>query len=299
MNEGEQFFQRQGTILRGVVRIDDGDVLREEPDALAVEEPLEIRVDGETVAVVMRTPGQEAELGLGFLLAEGLIAGSGDVGSVASCGRPGAEGHGNVLDVRSAGGALIDVQRLLEGRRWGTTGSACGVCGRRSIDGLLARCGPLRTEAGLSARIISACVEQLARVQPIFAQTGGLHGAAIFDQDGALLASSEDIGRHNAVDKVIGTLLRRGRLVPQARSPILLAVSGRASFEIVQKAAMARLPFIASISAPSSLAVDLAERMRITLVGFARGVRFNVYSHAWRLDDSAPGVTRRFTPPRE
>jgi FdhD protein len=269
-----------------VVRVEAGRADRR-PDAVAVEEPLEIRVDGETVAVTMRTPGADGDLALGFLFAEGMIAGALDVGSVAHCGRPGEEGYGNVIDVHSAGGHRIDAERVLEGRRWTTTTSACGVCGRRSIEGLLDRCAPLPEGGTVAATEVLGAMARLAGLQPVFSRTGGLHSAAAFGPDGLLLASAEDVGRHNAVDKVVGALLRRG---PGGRPPEVrvLAVSGRTSFEIVQKAAAARVPVVAGVSAPSSLAVELARSAGVTLVGFARGDRLNVYSHTGRITADAP-----------
>jgi len=265
-----------------VVRVEAGRAERR-PDAVAVEEPLEIRIDGETVAVTMRTPGADGDLALGFLFAEGMIAGAADVGSVAHCGRPGEEGYGNVIDVHSAGGHRIDVERVLEGRRFTTTTSACGVCGRRSIEGLLDRCAPVPEGGAVDAAEVLGCMARLAGLQPVFSRTGGLHAAAAFGAEGLLLlASAEDVGRHNAVDKVVGALLRRG---PGGRptDARVLAVSGRTSFEIVQKAAAARVPVVAGVSAPSSLAVELARSAGVTLVGFARGDRLNVYSHAARI----------------
>ncbi len=267
-----------------VVRVEAGRVERH-ADAVAVEEPLEIRVDGDTVAVTMRTPGADGDLSLGFLFAEGMIAGAGDVGSAAHCGRPGEEGYGNVVDVRSAGGHRIDPERILEGRRWATTTSACGVCGRRSIEGLLTRCAPVGESPALAAEEILRCMARLSGVQPVFSRTGGLHAAAAFGEGGTLLASAEDVGRHNAVDKVVGALLRRGQPGrPGPAAARLLAVSGRTSFEIVQKAAAAGIPVVAGVSAPSSLAVELAREAGIALVGFARGDRLNVYTHAGRID---------------
>jgi FdhD protein len=261
------------------------------PDTVAVEEPLEVRVDGETVAVTMRTPGSDADLALGFLLAEGMIGSSGDVGSVAHCGRPGEEGYGNVIDVHSAGGHRIDPDRVLEGRRWSTTSSACGVCGRRSIDGLLERCAPVGDAPQIAPEEILRDMARLAQLQPVFARTGGLHAAAAFAAGGTLLASAEDVGRHNAVDKVVGALLRGG-IVGGASGlgAALLAVSGRTSFEIVQKAAAARIPVVSGVSAPSSLAIELARATGIALCGFVRGDRLNVYTHAGRVVGAAdPG----------
>ena len=289
----------KGVASRDVVRLGDGPASGER-DALAVEEPLEIRVDGETVAVTMRTPGQDVELALGFLFAEGIIAGAADVGSAAHCGRPGEEGYGNVIDVRSAGGAPIDAERVLEGRRWVTTTAACGVCGRRSIEQLLARCGRVDGTARISRRAVTASVERLAADQPIFARTGGLHAAALFAGDGTLLSSAEDVGRHNAVDKPVGALLRRGLVGKGAGAAALglLAVSGRTSFEIVQKAAAAGVPVVASVSAPSSLAVDLAGQAGIALLGFVRGGRLNVYANAWRIEGAeADGAAPESPPP--
>jgi FdhD protein len=288
-----------------VVRVEGGKAERR-VDSVAVEEPLEVRVDGETVAVTMRTPGADGDLALGFLFAEGMIDGAGDVGSAAHCGRPGEEGYGNVVDVRSAGGHRIDVERVLEGRRWSTTSSACGVCGRRSIDGLLARCAPVGDSPSLEAAEILRCLARLSGLQP--RRSAGrahrhghglavdadlerlLHAAAAFGEGGALLASAEDVGRHNAVDKVVGALLRRGLAgQPGSAGARLLAVSGRTSFEIVQKAAAAGIPVVAGVSAPSSLAVELARGAGIALVGFVRGDRLNVYAHAERIAGAAPG----------
>jgi FdhD protein len=258
------------------------------PDVVAVEEPLEIRVDGETVAVTMRTPGADADLALGFLFAEGMISAAVDVGSVAHCGRPGEEGYGNVIDVHSAGGHRIDPERVLEGRRWSTTTSACGVCGRRSIEGLLDRCAPVAGGPPIPPDEILRAMARLGESQPVFARTGGLHAAAAFARGGALLATAEDVGRHNAVDKVVGALLRAaaGGRAPGGDAA-LLAVSGRTSFEIVQKAAAARVAVVSGVSAPSSLAVELARAAGIALCGFARGDRLNVYTHVERVVGAA------------
>jgi FdhD protein len=255
-------------------------------DALAVEEPLEIRVDGEAIATTMRTPGRDADLALGFLFAEGIVHGPVDVSSISHCGRVGEEGYGNVLDVHSAAGVRLDPDRVLEGRRFIPTSSACGVCGRRAIDGLLARIVPVERGPAFAAALVHAAMEALHGVQPAFASTGGLHAAVAVARGGEVLASAEDVGRHNAVDKVVWALLRTGRVggsAPAEAGPAILAVSGRSGFEIVQKAAAARIPLLASVSAPSSLAVDLADRSGMTLAGFVRGGAMNVYTHAWRL----------------
>ena len=257
----------------------------EAEDALAVEEPLEIRVDGEPIATTMRTPGADADLALGFLFAEGIVAGAGDVSSIAHCGRPGEEGYGNVLDVRSAGGTRLDPDRILEGRRFVPVTSACGVCGRRAIDGLLQRVARIRSERRVAERLVAAAVDALSAVQPGFARTGALHAAALVADDGTVLSAAEDVGRHNAVDKAVGALVRAGRLGAGTAepAPAVLAVSGRAGFEIVQKAAAAGVAVVASVSAPTSLAADLAEAAGIALAGFVRGGAMNVYAHAWRL----------------
>lgn len=250
-------------------------------DDVVVEEPLEIRVDDETIAVTMRTPGQDARLALGYLHAEGIIRSLHDVGTVAHCGRPGSEGYGNVIAVRVAPGVAVDVARVLDACRFTFTTASCGVCGRRTVDDLTARCTPLVPgEALFDIATVATIVEALRDVQPNFSRTGGLHAAAAYDRHGELLAAHEDIGRHNAVDKVVGDLLYAGLL---GGPPALLSVSGRASFEIVQKAAAARIPVVACVSAVSSLAVDLAIAMGITLVGFVRGGSLSVYTHPQRV----------------
>jgi FdhD protein len=259
------------------------------PDALAVEEPLEIRVDGEPVATTMRTPGADVELALGFLYAEGILTGPADVSSASHCGRPGEEGYGNVIDVHSAAGMRLDPERLLDGHRVAPISSACGVCGRRAIEGLAARLRPVDPARRVARALLVAAVDAISRAQPAFARTGGLHAAVLVGDDGALLAAAEDVGRHNAVDKVVGALVRARRLgagAPPGAGPAVLAVSGRTGFEIVQKAAAAGIPALASISAPTSLAVDLAKTAGITLAGFVRGGAMNVYAHAERLVDA-------------
>ena len=246
---------------------------------IAVEEPLEIRVGGETVAITMRTPGNDHELVLGFLLAEGLVEHARDLGRVHHCGRPGEEGYGNVIDATAAPGVSLDMERLGLSRRGTLTTSACGVCGRRSIDDLLATRTPLDIRVRFGAGVIAELTSLLAEGQRVFRDTGGTHAAALVRADGGLLHVREDVGRHNAVDKVIGRMLLDG-VDP---SDLALVVSGRASFEIVQKAARGRIPVVVAVSAPTSLAVDAARRTGVTLVGFARGPTFNVYAGADRL----------------
>ncbi len=248
-------------------------------DRVAVEEPLEIRIAGEPMVVTMRTPGEDRELTLGFLLAEGVIDGLGSVGSVAHCGRPTDDGFGNVIDVLPAPGVTLDPDTLEGARRGTLTTASCGTCGRRSIDDLLARVRPAPDGPPLPRELLARSTEQLRAVQPRFAQTGGVHAAAMLDAGGGILASAEDVGRHNAVDKVVGRLLIDGALDRSA----ILAVSGRVSFEIVQKAAVAGARAVTAVSAPTTLAIDLADRAAITLLGFVRGGRFNAYAGADRV----------------
>src|SRR5215831_4527089 len=253
----------------------------EQVDSVAVEEPLEIRVATEPVAVTMRTPGDDARLALGFLLSEGIIRSIDDVGAVSHCGRPGDEGFGNVIDVTAAPGVSLDVDKVQATRRGTLTTSACGVCGRRSVDDLLAICGQLPAGPTVDLRLVASATERLLGAQHNFSQTGGVHAAAALNAQGEVLAAFEDVGRHNAVDKVVGELVMkrwvardrelRPSAVPAEHAPALLVVSGRASFEIVQKATVARIPVIASVSAASSLAIDLANQSGITLAGFVRG----------------------------
>jgi FdhD protein len=248
-------------------------------DQIAVEEPLEVRLAGEPLMVTMRTPGEDRWLAVGFLYAEGVIEGLADVGSVYHCGRPGEEGWGNVLDVLPGPGVTLDASRL-EGTRRGTlTTASCGVCGRRSIDDLLARVGRVERAARVPLDVVATSPARLEERQRRFAHTGGVHAAAAQRADGTVVAHAEDVGRHNAVDKVIGHLLYEERLSDVA----VLAVSGRVSFEIVQKAAAAAIPIVTAVSAPTSLAVDLATRAGITLTAFVRDGRVNVYSHPDRL----------------
>jgi FdhD protein len=228
----------------------------------------------------MRTPGHDYELASGFLFAEGIVGSAADLGKIAHCGRPGEEGYGNVVEVQPAPGVVLDADRTLFARRGTLTNAACGVCGRRTIDDLIARCATVADAVRFSPRVISELPSILRRAQAVFAETGGLHAAAVATEDGTLILSREDVGRHNAVDKVFGRMLLDQALPAKGCA---LVVSGRSSFEIVQKAAMARAPVVVSVSAPSSLAVDLAERVGITLVGFARGRAFTVNCHSERI----------------
>jgi FdhD protein len=231
----------------------------------------------------MRTPGHDRELVLGFLVAEGVITSMADVLGVAHCGRVGADARENTIDVKLVPGVKppIDPESGLFMRRGTLTTSACGVCGRRSIDDLVERVAPL---AGADPRIapivLADAVRSLRDRQPIFGQTGGCHAASIVDVHGRALATYEDVGRHNAVDKAVGSRVLAGALPCTGE---ILVVSGRSSFEIVQKAFSAGIPFVASVSAPSSLAIDLAKRANVTLVGFVRDEAMTIYTNAERV----------------
>jgi FdhD protein len=257
-----------------VLRVADG-ARTPARDVVAAEEPLEIRLAGDTLAVTMRTPGHDRELALGFLLAEGLIAGAGDVATLTHCGRPGDEGFGNTLDVLPAPGVRIDPDARHDARRGTLITSACGVCGRRTVDELLRVRAPLAAGAPVSTGVVLDAVAAMRAHQRLFGETGGCHGASLFTFAGEHVATFEDIGRHNAVDKAVGAMLLAGR-VPLAGH--LLAVSGRAGFEIVQKAHAAGVTVVASVSAPSSLAVSLAARAGVGLAGFTRGRGLTVYA---------------------
>jgi FdhD protein len=266
-----------GIARTGLVRV-TGAGREHVEDDVVIEEPLEIRISGETFAVTMRTPGRDFELVAGLLLAEGLIQSRGDIGALAYCGRPGDEGAKNVVEVTPAPGArFADVETFT--RRSTVVSAACGICGRVTIDDLVERLGGRDDPARFSASFLAALPERLSRAQPNFARTGGLHAAGAARSEGAPLVR-EDVGRHNAVDKVVGRMLLDGQ-VPAAGQA--LVVSGRASFEIVQKALTAGFSAVVSVSAPSSLAIATAARFNLVLLGFVRGGGFNVYSGADRL----------------
>ncbi|MDT5116527.1 MAG: FdhD protein [Mycobacterium sp.] len=250
-------------------------------ETLAVEEPLEIRVNGSAVTVTMRTPGSDIELAQGFLLTEGVIAQREDVLTIRYCGGRGENGANtyNVLDVTLAPG--VEPPDLDVTRNFYTT-SSCGVCGKASLDAVrvISRFSPGDDPGTVAAATLKAMPSQLRSAQKVFDSTGGLHAAALFDVDGTMLVVREDIGRHNAVDKVIGWALEHGR-VPLSASVLL--VSGRASFELTQKAVLAGIPVLAAVSAPSSLAVSLAEESGVTLVAFLRENSMNVYTRVDRI----------------
>lgn len=250
-----------------------------ELDELALEAPLEIRLGGEPLATTMRTPGDDAALVLGFLFAEGIVESARQIGTIAHCGAPGEEGYGNVIEVTPGPGVALDVERTGASRRGTLVTASCGVCGRASIDDLLARLPEALPARELELAVLAGAPEVLAAGQPSFARTGAVHAAAALTSEGELLVLAEDVGRHNAVDKVIGGLLSSGRLSGAA----ILVVSGRTSFEIVQKAAVAGFSAVVAVSGPTTLAVDLADRAGLVLAGFARSGRLNVYTHAAQL----------------
>ncbi|MFI7057027.1 formate dehydrogenase accessory sulfurtransferase FdhD [Streptosporangium canum] len=275
---------RPGPTTRARVRQVSAGVVREHRDDLATEEPLEIRIQaGEarrTVAITMRTPGADFELAAGFLYGEGVIA-PGDLSSIAYCtdADVAPEARYNTVTVRLRGGRLPDLPAL---DRHFMTSSACGVCGTASLDALRGRCSPLPDQEDLrvSPEILYGLPHRLREGQGVFGKTGGLHAAGLFTVAGELLAIREDVGRHNAVDKLVGWALMNGMLPLGGH---ILMVSGRSSYEIMQKALAAGVPVVCAVSAPSSLAVDLAREFGMTLVGFLRDERFNLYSSPERV----------------
>lgn len=267
-----------GVARAEVVRVTGGRASRVD-DELAVEEPLEIRIGGDTFGVTMRTPGRDLELVAGLLLSEGLIRSSADLGGLRHCGRLGDEGARNVVEVTEAPGVHF-AERALDARRTTVVSSACGICGRSTIDDLVERLGDRHDPTRFEASFLAGLPELLSREQANFMRTGGLHAAGAAAPGTALSLVREDVGRHNAVDKVVGRMLLDGQLPALGHA---LVVSGRASFELVQKALMAGFSALVSVSAPSSLAVTTALRFDLVLLGFVRGGSFNVYSGAHRL----------------
>ena len=237
-----------------------------EPDVVAVEEPLEIRIDGEPVAVTMRTPGHDEELALGFCLSEGLAPESAALSEDLAA---------NTVDVRAD---AFDPERL---KRSFYTSSSCGVCGKGALEAVRVEAPPVESALLVPADLVASLPGRLREAQAAFAETGGLHATGLFDAAGELLCVREDVGRHNAMDKVLGWAFREGRLPLEGA---ILCVSGRLSFELVQKAAVAGCPVLVAVGAPSSLAVDLAAAQRITLCGFVREGRVNVYTEPSRID---------------
>jgi FdhD protein len=257
----------------------DGEAARIARDEVAIEEPLEIRLRGRSVSVTMRTPGHDAELAAGFLLTEGIIHARGDILRSEHCIKNEQE---NVLNVLLAPDVYVDFDRLT---RHVFASSSCGVCGKATIEAIQSIIPAIDSDMMITPALIAGLPGLMRAAQDTFDRTGGLHAAALFDERGKLIVLREDVGRHNAVDKVIGHCLLHGPF-PLARH--ILLVSGRSSFEIVQKSSTARVPILAAVSAPSSLAVDLARQCGQTLIGFLRGSRMNVYSGSHRVTGSVP-----------
>jgi len=241
-------------------------------DLVAVEEPLEIRIGDKAVSITMRTPGNDLELAAGFLFGEGILSGADDIEKIEAV-------RDNVVRIRLQPGVDAATERL---ERNFYMSSSCGICGKASIEAVHATgCAVVpRDGFAVAAEVIHGLPGELRQSQAVFDRTGGLHAAALFDANGKLCSVREDVGRHNAVDKVIGSEILAGRAHLSDR---MLLVSGRASFELIQKAVMAGLPLLAAVGAPSSLAVDLARRFQMTLLGFVRDDRFNIYSGEWRV----------------
>jgi FdhD protein len=276
--------RRRGSKTKVRVRSVEEGRARIRPDSLATEEPMEIRlVSGEakqTVAVTMRTPGADFELAAGFLYGEGIVSSPEDILKISYCIDPDidAEQQYNIVNVELRGGRDYDLRPL---ERHFYTTSACGVCGKASLEQLELRgCPVIPPGPELTPQKIYALPDKLREAQGLFEATGGLHAAALFDREGELVALREDVGRHNATDKLVGWALLEGRL---PLSDCVVMVSGRSSFEILQKCLTAGVPVVCAISAPSSLAVDVARQFGMTLIGFLRGSRFNVYSGYERI----------------
>jgi FdhD protein len=249
-------------------------------DTAAVEEPLEIRLHGKPFAVTMRTPGEDRALAAGFLLSEGVIAGADDLGAVEHCQHPDRPEVHNVVDVYLLGDAAIALEAHLASRRQVVTTSSCGMCGRVSIESVAKRAPVVDLAWRMNRGVAASLPSRLRAHQSTFDLTGGLHAAAIFTPDGDYERAAEDVGRHNAVDKVIGAMLLEDRL---PLSNYALAVSGRTSFEILQKAWIAGIAVVCAVSAPSTLAIEVASEAGITLLGFARDGGFNIYAHPERI----------------
>src|ERR687896_907181 len=275
---------RRGSKTKVRVRFVEEGRARIRPDALATEEPMEIRLISDdakqTVAVTMRTPGADFELAAGFLYGEGIVSSPDDILKISYCvdSDLDAEQQYNIVNVELRGGRSYD-PRPLE-RHFYTT-SACGVCGKASLEQLELRgCPVIPPGPEVTPEKVYALPDKLREAQGLFDATGGLHAAALFDREGELLALREDVGRHNATDKLVGWALLEGKL---PLTDHIVMVSGRSSFEIMQKCLVAGVPIVCAISAPSSLAVDVARQFNMTLIGFLRGNRFNVYAGSERI----------------
>ena len=247
---------------------------REISDWVVVEEPLEIRVDGQSLAVIMRTPGHDIELAAGFCLTEGVVRSMDAVGSIRQCGSD--DGEMNVIEVCLVPGAAFDHQRL---RRNLVASAACGLCGKASLEALAIQASPVSSVLRVRREVLESLPERLLEAQKSFARTGALHASGLFDANGRLRVCREDVGRHNAVDKVVGRTILDG----QRTDDVILLVSGRTSFEILQKAAVAGIPIVCAVSGPTSLAIETARAFNITLVNFLRGSGMSVASCPERI----------------
>jgi FdhD protein len=275
---------RRGSKTKVRMRVVEDGRARVRPDTLATEEPMEVRLISagakQTVAVTMRTPGTDFELAVGFLYGEGIVSSPEDIEKISYCvdADVDAEQHYNIVNVELRGGREYDLRPL---ERHFYTTSACGVCGKASLEQLELRgCPVIGPGPEVSAKTIYSLPEKLRAAQGLFEATGGLHAAALFDAEGDLIALREDVGRHNATDKLLGWALLEGRLPLRDR---VVMVSGRSSYEIMQKCLTAGVPIVCAVSAPSSLAVDVAREFGMTLVGFLRGSKFNVYAGFERI----------------
>jgi FdhD protein len=246
-------------------------------DLVVAEEPLEIRIGGESLIVTMRTPGDDLDLAAGLLFTEGVIGSMDDVAALVHGGATLGRDRENVVDVTAAVGRALEAGAA---RRVLRATAACGLCGKESIAAVRKRIPPVSDDTRVPLSIVLGLPGAVRSAQPVFAATGGLHAVGLFTPDGALSLVREDVGRHNAVDKVIGAELRAGRTSLAGK---VMLLSGRAGFELIQKAAIARVPIVCSVSAPSALAVDLADEVGMTLVGFLRGGSANVYTHPHRI----------------
>jgi len=277
---------RSGSVRRATttarVKSVDGDAAREQPDHLVTEEPMEVRVHGpgqtpQSLAVTMRTPGSDFELAAGFCLTEGVIDTPDELAEIAYCVEGPAAQQFNVVTVRLRRPVALDAL----GQRRFVASASCGVCGKATLDDVEVQCAPVSAGPQVARSVLVGLPDRLRDAQTVFDATGGLHAAACFEPDGTLLSLREDVGRHNALDKLIGHAVLE-RALPL--SGCVLLVSGRLSFEIVQKAARAGIPLLCAVSAPSSLAIELALECGVTLVGFVRGDSFNIYAHPQRIE---------------
>ena len=266
----ERAVERRGDPRAAGVRAADRDLV-------VAEEPLEIRIGGESLIVTMRTPGDDLDLAAGLLFTEGVIASMDDVAALVHGDVAAGRDRENVVDVTAAGGRALEAGAA---RRVLRATAACGLCGKESIAAVRKRIPPVSDDTRVPLSVVLGLPGAIQSAQPAFAATGGLHAVGLFSPDGTLSLVREDVGRHNAVDKVIGAELRAGRT---SLAGTVMLLSGRAGFELVQKAAVARVPVLCSVSAPSALAVDLADEVGMTLVGFVRGGSANVYTHPRRI----------------